>query len=229
MSAKLLPLLHHEIQVNSVELVDPKIELVRNAQGVWNFASLQGEQNPAPNSAAAQPSSAPGGKPSPAAPANAGAPNNNAAANKGSSQALSLSELKITNGQVAITDEQKHQSRSVYDHIDVALSDYAPGKPFNLSVAAHLPGQGDQYLKFDGSGGPLNSQNSLATHLDGRLKLNQVSLQGVQKFLNSPQLKQYDAIASGEASVRNDNGDMNSTGNLELNNVRVRGTTSATT
>jgi len=222
-SAKLLPLLHHEIQVNSVELVDPKIELVRNAQGVWNFASLQGEQNPAPNSAAAQPSSAPGGKPSPAAPANAGAPNNNAAANKGSSQALSLSELKITNGQVAITDEQKHQSRSVYDHIDVALSDYAPGKPFNLSVAAHLPGQGDQYLKFDGSGGPLNSQNSLATHLDGRLKLNQVSLQGVQKFLNSPQLKQYDAIASGEASVRNDNGDMNSTGNLELNNVRVRG------
>lgn len=190
-SAKLLPLLRHQVEVNSVELVDPKIELVRNAQGIWNFASLHGEQAPAPSG--------------------------------GSSQAITLSELKITNGQVAITDQQKHQSRSVYDHIDLDLSDYAPDKAFNLALAAHLPGQGDQYVKFDGSAGPLNSQNSLATHLDGKLKLNQVSLNGLQKFLNSPQLQQYDAVASGDASVRNDNGNMSSDGNLELNNVRVHG------
>jgi AsmA protein len=42
-SAKLLPLIRHEVDVNSVELVNPKIELVRNAQGTWNFASLQGQ------------------------------------------------------------------------------------------------------------------------------------------------------------------------------------------
>src|SRR5579859_6612765 len=190
-SAKLLPLLQHEVEVSSVELVDPKIELVRNAQGVWNFASLQGEQTPSSS------------------------PQN--------TQALSLGELKITDGQVAVTDQQKHQSRAVYDHIDLDLSDYAPGKPFNLALAAHLPGQGDQYVKFDGSAGPLNEQNSMATHLDGRLKLNQVSLNGLQKFLNSPQLQQYDAIATGDASVRNDNGSMNSAGNVELSNVRVKG------
>src|SRR5579872_4980063 len=44
-SAKLLPLLRHEVEVNSVELVNPKIELVRNAQGTWNFASLQGTES----------------------------------------------------------------------------------------------------------------------------------------------------------------------------------------
>jgi uncharacterized protein involved in outer membrane biogenesis len=226
-SVKLLPLLRHEVQVNSVELVDPKIELVRNGQGVWNFASLQGEQTPANAPAETQPAApapraqhaAPAQKPTPTTPA-ANAP---ASSSSSSGEALSLAELTITNGQVAITDEQKHQSRSVYDHIDLGLSDYAPGKPFNLSLAAHLPGQGDQYVKFDGSAGPLNAQNSMATHLDGRLKLNQVSLNGVEKFLNSPQLQQYDAIASGEASVRNDNGDMSSDGNIELNNVRVRG------
>ena len=216
-SAKLLPLLHHDVQVNSVELIDPKIELVRNAQGVWNFASLQEQPAPAnePNQAnTKQPS--PAAKPSPTQqPANANQPS--------SGQAFSLSQLKITNGQVAITDQQKHQSRSVYDHIDLALSNYAAGKPFDLSLAAHLPGQGDQYLKFDGTAGPMNDQNSLATPLDGRIKLNQVSLDGVQKFLNSPQLNQYAAIASGDASVRNNNGEMNSTGTLELNNVRVRG------
>jgi len=190
-SAKLLPLLRHEVAVNSVELVNPKIELVRNSQGVWNFASLQGQQANATSSS--------------------------------SGEALSLAELKITNGQVAVTDQQKHQSRSVYDHIDLDLSDYAPGKPFSLSLAAHLPGQGDQYVKFDGTAGPLDQQNSMATHLDGRLKLNQVSLNGLQKFLNSPQLQQYDAIASGDASVRNDNGNMGSAGKIELSNVRVKG------
>ena len=220
-SAKLLPLLRHDIQVNSVELVDPKIELVRNAQGVWNFASLQGQ--PAASNAPSQPSKnqpSPATKPSPTQ----AAPNESKPNQPSSGQAFSLSELKITNGQVAITDQQKHQSRSVYDHIDLALSNYAPAKPFDLSLAAHLPGQGDQYVKFDGTAGPMNDQNSLATPLDGRLKLNQISLAGVQKFLNSPQLSQYDAVASGDASVRNNNGDMNSTGSLQLNNVRVRGT-----
>ncbi|MFL6438034.1 MAG: AsmA family protein [Terriglobales bacterium] len=218
-SAKLLPLIRHEVDVNSVELVNPKIELVRNAQGVWNFASLQGQPttpNNAANGAPATPSAnQPQAKPSPAPSA--------PAENKGSSQAVSLGELKITNGQVAVTDLQKHQSRSVYDHIDLDLSNYAADKPFNLSLAAHLPGQGDQYVKFDGTAGPINQQNSMATHLDGRLKLNQVSLNGLQKFLNSPQLNQYDAIATADASVRNDNGEMSSDGNLQLNNVRVKG------
>src|SRR5215469_2057047 len=72
-SAKLLPLLRHEVEVKSVELVDPKIELVHNAQGVWNFASLQGEQStpagtqpgrgPAPAQApATKPTPSPGGQ-----------------------------------------------------------------------------------------------------------------------------------------------------------------------
>jgi len=224
-SVKLMPLLRHEVAVNSIELVDPKIELVRNAAGVWNFASLQGEQTPA-NAQPGAPETAqqkPATKSQPSKPSPAPAATANQSAENKPAQAFSLAELKITNGQVAITDQQKHQSRAVYDHIDLALKDYEPGKPFDISLAAHLPGQGDQYVKFDGSAGPLNDQNSMATHLDGRLKLNQVSLAGVQKFLNSPQLAEYDAIASGDASVRNDNGDMNSTGNLELNNVRVKG------
>src|SRR5438270_2949314 len=218
-SAKLLPLIRHEVDVNSVELVNPKIELVRNAQGVWNFASLQAQPttpnnavNPTPAQQSANQASA---KPSPAP--------STPAQNKSSGQSLSLGELKITNGQVAVTDLQKHQSRSVYDHIDLSLSNYEPDKPFNLSLAAHLPGKGDQYVKFDGTAGPINQQNSMATHLDGRLKLNQVSLNGLQKFLNSPQLNQYDAIATADASVRNDNGEMSSDGNLQLNNVRVKG------
>jgi len=39
-SVKLLPLLSKNIELNSLQMVRPKIELIRNAQGAWNFASL---------------------------------------------------------------------------------------------------------------------------------------------------------------------------------------------
>lgn len=218
-SAKLLPLLRHEVKVNSVELVKPQIELVKNPQGVWNFSSI-GKTPPAnapasPNAKNAPPT--PSSKPSPAQTQNA------PETSKSSGEQLSLAELKITDGQVALTDEQKHQPRSVYDHIDLDLSNYAPGQPFNLSLAAHLPGQGNQSVAFDGKAGPINQQDSTNTPLDGRLKLNDVSLSGVQKFLNSPQLAGDEAVATGDASVRNANGEMSSAGTINLNNVKIHG------
>src|SRR5204863_2824581 len=39
-SANLIPLLKGEVEVNSVELRKPVIELIRNPQGVWNFSSI---------------------------------------------------------------------------------------------------------------------------------------------------------------------------------------------
>src|SRR6185437_1621339 len=39
-SVKFWPLLHKDVQVKSLELVRPHIEMVRNQQGMWNFASL---------------------------------------------------------------------------------------------------------------------------------------------------------------------------------------------
>ena len=45
-SVKFWPLLRKQLEVNSLELVHPHIELVRNAQGVWNFATLGQESKP---------------------------------------------------------------------------------------------------------------------------------------------------------------------------------------
>ncbi len=39
-SIKLLPLLSKNIEIDSLELKRPKIELIRNAQGVWNFSTV---------------------------------------------------------------------------------------------------------------------------------------------------------------------------------------------
>src|SRR5690348_16485281 len=51
-SVKFWPLLHKDVQVKSLELVRPHIEMVRNQQGMWNFASLG---QPANSPAATEP------------------------------------------------------------------------------------------------------------------------------------------------------------------------------
>src|SRR6184192_2564196 len=37
---EILPLLHHDIVIKSVQLDRPTVELIRNQQGVWNFSTL---------------------------------------------------------------------------------------------------------------------------------------------------------------------------------------------
>ena len=37
---EILPLLHHDIVIKSVQLDHPTVELVRNQQGLWNFSTL---------------------------------------------------------------------------------------------------------------------------------------------------------------------------------------------
>jgi uncharacterized protein involved in outer membrane biogenesis len=199
-SVKLLPLLTKSVQISSLTLNRPTIELIKDAAGVWNFASLG--EGPA---AAAPPS--PAQKPAAAPPPSGGG--------------FSLDELKIKDGQVAVTDLQKYQPRAVYDHIDLTLSDFAPGKPFSLDLEAHLPGKGNETLAIRGKAGPIDQAEMLNTPFDGQLKLDQVSLAGVQKFLNSSSLEGSDATLSGKTDLLSAGGKMSAKGSLKVEDAVV--------
>ena len=193
---ELMPLLRGNVVIDSLQLKQPQIELVKNAGGTWNFTSL-GTQ--------------------------AGNQTKGAAPTKGQKQGFTLGEVAITDGQVAVTDLQQHQPRAVYDHIDLTLTNFAAGQPFTLKVAAHLPGQGNQLAELDGKGGPVDDANPANTPFDGTLKLNEVSLAGAQQFLNSSALQGTDATITGTASVKNRGGKLASTGELKLANTKVHG------
>src|SRR5437588_5998944 len=214
-SIKLLPLLRKEVDVNSLELVHPRIELVRNAQGAWNFATIgqQGKPAPAERTAANQ-----------AAPAQASntqpAPQENKAQQP--AKEFELANLRISDGQVAITDFQKHQSRAVYDHIDLDVNDFAPDKAFTIKAAAHLPGQGKQAVFLEGKGGPIQQADLLNTNFDGSLRMDQVSISAVEKFLNSQALNGIEALVSGNANVKNSAGKLASSGTIKLEDPRIR-------
>ena len=183
-TGKLLPLLHKSVEVSSLNLQRPTVELIKNPQGVWNFASIgpTQEQN-APASPTQQPSA---NKPSPEkqpTPPQSNQPN---AGTNQKTQQFALDRLVIQDGQVAITDQQAKAPRTVYDHIDVTLKNFSPDQPFTLEAAAHLPGSGAQEVRLQGNGGPLVQGQPAATPFHGTLSLKQVGIADLSKFLNSP-------------------------------------------
>jgi uncharacterized protein involved in outer membrane biogenesis len=103
-SVSLFALLRKQVNVESIRLIEPQVELIRNAAGVWNFSSL-GRNN-----------------------------------GSGGESNLAIGELQIQNGRLAITDLQQRKPRTAYDHIDVDLRNYAPGKTFQLGAGIAVPG-----------------------------------------------------------------------------------------
>ena len=217
-SVKLWPLLRKEVEVNSVELVRPHIELIRNAQGTWNFTTLGQQPKPAATKGAAPQTPAP---PAAASPAH---PSTTEEAKKNPAGQLTLASLTITDGQVAITDQQKHQSRAVYDHIDVNVRDFAPNQQFSLKVAAHLQGRGKQTVNLEGKGGPIQQADLMNTAFDGEVRLDQVSLSAAQKFLNSQSLTGMDSLLSGQAKVKSAGSKIATNGTIRLDDPVIRGT-----
>ena len=190
-SVKLLPLLSKSVQVDSLSLDRPSVELIKNAQGVWNFASL-GQKTPA-----AAPSS--------------------------SQQQFSLGELAINDGQIAITDLQDRKPRTVYDHINLKLTDFAPDSPFKLDASVHLPGSGSQEVNLSGKGGPLSHTNPAATPFKGTLELKGVEIAGLQKFLQSPALINTDGVLSGHTDISSEAGKLAANGQMNLDKPRLHG------
>jgi AsmA protein len=48
-SVKLLPLLHKSVEISSVTLRRPSVELIKNAQGAWNFSTIGATQKSTPS------------------------------------------------------------------------------------------------------------------------------------------------------------------------------------
>ena len=109
----------------------------------------------------------------------------------------------------------------MYDHIDLTLKDYAPGQPFSIDLAAHVPGKGAETFELSGKGGPINQAQMLSTPFDGTLKLNEVSLAGAQKFLNTAALEGTDAMFSGSTDLTNAGGKMSAKGSLKINDAVI--------
>src|SRR5579883_676387 len=187
-SVGLFSLLRKQPHVKSIRMDQPQIELIRDANGVWNFSTL--------------------GEPS--------------GAQQASSQQPSLDKLQIADGAVSVTDLANHQPRVTYDHIDLTLTDFAPGKRMGFTLAAHLSGPGKQLVSASGKVGPLKQGDLIGTPMDAHVSLQEVSLASARQFGVQSIPDGTDAVASGEADIRTNNGNYNCTGKLKFDKSTVR-------
>ncbi len=220
-SVKLLPLLKGNVEIDSLELQRPSVELIKNQQNVWNFSSLGGSSvstNPAgqQSSAGSSPESSKPNGPQPSS----GGPSKSTG---GGGLPFSLGKLAITDGQVAVTDLQSKSPRALYDHIDLNVLDFAPDVPFSIHVAAHLPGPGTQQFRLDGQAGPIVQGQPASTPFHGTLEMQQIGIAGLQKFLDSPVLVNTDGVLSGQTKIGSESGKLTASGQMNLQNAKVRG------
>jgi len=191
-SAGLFSLLRGNPEVKSIRLDQPQIELIRNAQGVWNFSTLGGGSKQI---------------------SGAGTESNE----------LTLDELKMTDGQVAVTDQSAGQARAIYNGIDVNLTGFGPRKRFGLGLAAHLPGAGKELIQFKGNAGPLEPGNMADLPVTGHVSIQEVNLAEVNRFVSGGIPQIGGGVASGDANISSEQQALSAKGNLKLENAVIRG------
>lgn len=143
------------------------------------------------------------------------------------STAVEFDQLAIEDGTVEWIDRKSPASTSTYDHIDFDLRNFAPGKQFELRLAAHLPGQGAQELSFSGKGGPIPAGAAAQMPFDGKLTVKEVALSGLTRFLQAKGYEDSEAILTGETQVRSGSQGIAAKGNLTVKNARIRKSTLA--
>jgi AsmA protein len=224
-TVRLLPLLEGNVEIESLALQQPIVELIKNQQGLWNFSTLgeasqqsaAGGRTPSTSTGAQPQSGGPKGRVSPAySPSLSSAPNANQ---------FSLANLTISDGQVAVTDLQANKPRAVYDHISATVRDFAMDRRFSFDLAVHLPGAGTEEIQFQGKGGPIVRDEPAATPVRGTLDLMQVEIAALRKFLDSPALATMDGVLTGRTKISSTSGTLAANGKINLQNARLNGRT----
>ncbi len=186
----LLTLLKRQVNVESLRVVRPSIELIRDENGVWNASTIGGPSTPTGDSNSAAPS---------------------------------IAALDIEDGRVAITDRQQHRPRAVYDHIDLALRDYAPGHKFSAEANVHLPGGGKQTIAAHiQAETPTAGASLMAKGVDGDVTLDSVSMSGLQAFLGTTPSQAAKAVLNGKAEFQSRGSVTTGKGSVAISEPRLK-------
>ena len=146
-SVELIPLiLSRRVNVTGITIQKPDINLIQNAAGTWNFASLGGNANPK----AATPKAAL----APATPSQSGTD-------------FSIASVKIADGRVTVRKLETKAKPIIMDAVALEMKNVSETSSFPFSMTASLPNDGR--LRLNGNAGPINAGNVVTTPFDAKL------------------------------------------------------------
>src|ERR1700722_5085485 len=134
-------LLHRQLRVTSFVADSPSINLVHNAQGVWNFSNIGSTaasrtQNPEKETAL---------------------PN------------FTVGEMKVVNGTAVVSDLPSTGPPFTYSNLNLSVQQFSFARAFPFVLTAGLPGGGS--LDVRGNAGPVNQQDASETPLGANISL----------------------------------------------------------
>ena len=204
----LLPLLSQEIQVTRIILHQPRIQIIRNEQGQFNFASLaqggQAAQEAAPADSAESSSE------SSSASASAAIP-------------LLIALVDIEGGAVRYIDKQDGSDFSV-TQLDLRANDLSLDQPVFIKLAAAVLAE-QQNVAIEIQVGPVGPalENADQIPLKGTAALNQLDLETLRKAL--PQIAQQIPPGLGTSGPINLKADFaGRVGAVDLSNIDLQAT-----
>ncbi|MFN8625731.1 MAG: AsmA-like C-terminal region-containing protein [Candidatus Binatia bacterium] len=144
--AKLLPLLHGELDVGRIELQAPHIALHRDAHGRWNFESIGRQALPLE---VGSPSATPAGHLSP------------------DHIPLIIGRANIADGTITLTDATQSPPRvTVLSQIDLSVGDVGGNTSISFDLSAALQAE-NRNIRLRGSVGPLANSATIPLRIDG--------------------------------------------------------------
>lgn len=134
-------LFERQVHITHLSVDAPQVHLISGRNGVWNFSSLGG-----------------------------GASSHSSSATSGASN-LSIGELKINNGTVEISSQEKPGKAVRYQKVNLTVHDLSFVTPMPFELSAALPADGTLHLS--GSAGPVAKPNAVDTPLHASLQVKQ--------------------------------------------------------
>ena len=146
---EILPLiLSKQIRIRGFSLESPKVQLLRAANGTWNYSTIGKTTSPAQD-----------------------------ADTKQAFPDLTVGHVTVENGRFTVGMQPAPGAAAgapvrVYDQVNLEAKDFGFKNAFPFTVSAHVPGDGTVDLK--GNAGPINQQDASLTPFSGKLEMKHI-------------------------------------------------------
>jgi hypothetical protein len=144
---EMIPLIFSkQIHITGFSLEAPKVNLIRHANGLWNYSSIG---------------------------ASASAKNDTPADKSSSMTGVTVGHVDISDGQVTVSTQPaaggSASIKRTYDQVSLNAKSFAFDRSFPFNISAHLPGDGKVIL--NGNAGPINTADASLTPFGARLSI----------------------------------------------------------
>ena len=147
---EILPLiLSKQIRIRGFSLVSPKVQLLRAANGTWNYSDdwkIGGYDCPGCG--------------------------HQASLSRSDGGSRDGGEWAVHGGDSAAAGAPAAAPSRVYDQVNLEVKDFGFRNSFPFTVSAHLPGEGT--VSLSGKAGPINQEDASATPFSGNLELKHI-------------------------------------------------------